>query len=131
MLFGAVYAIMSSFGDAPPRAMLEGDGDAEVEGTYLLQPKAGAFGRTFYNKQARLYLYERASDSWVVGKTNGGKSCKAYQESRGWFVYCEKRWLPSPAIKLRFAAPDETHESAPVCVFVCVWRERARESERK
>jgi hypothetical protein len=92
--FAPMSATLASTSDQPPNAC----------GTYILDHETGGSGGTAYYCAANgLYLYERSSGSWCVGKTHGDKSCKAYESPKGWSFYLNKTWTLRSDVMLTFA----------------------------
>jgi hypothetical protein len=92
--FAPFSATLTSTTDQPPAAC----------GTYVLDREtSGSGGAAYYCAANGLYLYERSSGSWCVGKAHGDKSCKAYASPKGWSFYLNKNWTLRSDVTLTFA----------------------------
>ena len=92
--FAPMSATLASTSDQPPAAC----------GTYVLDREtSGSGGAAYYCAANGLYLYERSSGSWCVGKAHGDKSCKAYASLKGWSFYLNKNWTLRSDVTLTFA----------------------------
>ena len=92
--FAPMSATLTSTTDQPPAAC----------GTYVLDREtSGSGGAAYYCAANGLYLYERSSGSWCVGKAHGDKSCKAYASPEGWSFYLNKNWTLHSDVTLTFA----------------------------
>ena len=92
--FAPMSAALASTSHQPPAAC----------GTYVLDREtSGSGGAAYYCAANGLYLYERSSGSWCVGKAHGDKSCKAYASLKGWSLYLNKNWTLRSDVTLTFA----------------------------
>ena len=92
--FAPMSAALASTSHQPPAAC----------GTYVLDREtSGSGGAAYYCAANGLYLYERSSGSWCVGKAHGDKSCKAYASLKGWSFYLNKNWTLRSDVTLTFA----------------------------